>query len=129
MDAFSVLHTDRTKCSGYIRDQCSATQNVFLIIKTAANSFINPRRACAARVTGQSVCPSVRNLTSGASVRPEKDITYTKIKIFLWISLKPLRCRDTPFSALYGYPCSRPFWKPRMRIISVRVRFHGFAHA
>ena len=33
MDAFPVLHTDRTKCSGLIRDQRSPTQNGFLIIK------------------------------------------------------------------------------------------------
>ena len=34
MDVFSVLHTDRMKCSNYRR---SATQNSFLIIKTAEN--------------------------------------------------------------------------------------------
>ena len=29
---------------------------------------------------------------------------------FVWISLKLLHCKDTPLLALYGYPCSRPFW-------------------
>ena len=68
------------------------------------NLLVNPRRACAARVTVVgSVCLSVRlsvnrNLTSGASVRPEKDITCSsgnEGQKFVWISLKPLRCRDT----------------------------------
>ena len=41
--------------------------------------LINPRRACAARVTVVgSVCVSVKShLTSGASVRPEKAVTYS----------------------------------------------------
>ena len=49
--------------------------------------FINPRRACAARVTVvgsvcQSVCLSVcvsvkSHLTYGASVRPENAVTYS----------------------------------------------------
>ena len=43
MDAFSVLHTDWTNCSGYVinvRLQRSATQNGFLIIKIAKNRLI-----------------------------------------------------------------------------------------
>ena len=60
------------------------------------------------------VCVSVnRDLTSGASVRrPE-------VKILVWISLKLLRCRDTPLPAIVR----SAFWKPRMRMIK------GFAHA
>ena len=40
--------------------------------------FINPRRACAARVTVVGcVCVSVKShLTYGASVRPENAVTY-----------------------------------------------------
>ena len=51
------------------------------------NTLINPRRACAARVTVfgsvcQSVCLSVcvsvkSHLTYGASVRPENAVTYS----------------------------------------------------
>ena len=43
------------------------------------SAFINPRRACAARVTVVgSVCVSVKsNLTPGASVRPENTVTYS----------------------------------------------------
>ena len=41
----------------------------------------------------------------------------------MWISLKLLRCRDTPLLALYGYLCSRPFWKTRMRIILIVCAF------
>ena len=40
--------------------------------------IINPRRACAARVTGLSVCLSVKShLTYGASVRLENAVTYS----------------------------------------------------
>ena len=45
------------------------------------SAFINPRRACAARVTVVgSVCVSVNfksHLTSRASVRPETSVTYS----------------------------------------------------
>ena len=47
------------------------------------HTLINPRRACAARVTVLGsvcvcVCVSVKsNLTSGASVRPENTVTYS----------------------------------------------------
>ena len=43
------------------------------------SAFINPRRACAARVTVVgSVCVSVKShLTYGASVRPENAVTYS----------------------------------------------------
>ena len=42
--------------------------------------LINPRRACAARVTVVAVCVCVSvksHLTSGASVRPENAVTYS----------------------------------------------------
>ena len=64
------------------------------------NDIINPRRACAARVTvvGSvclSVCVSVKShLTSGASVRPENAVTYSAGNEVVGFSLKPLRCRD-----------------------------------
>ena len=71
---------------------------------------INPRRACAARVTvvGLSVCLSVKShLTSGASVRLEIDVTYStgyeNRKICGDFSeTAPLRRYIA--SALYGYP-------------------------
>ena len=42
-------------------------------------TVVNPRRACAARVTVVgSVCVSVKShLTYGASVRPENAVTYS----------------------------------------------------
>ena len=52
-------------------------EHVFhLIFKYVRRTFINPRRACAARVIGVgSVCLSVKShLTYGASVRP---VTYS----------------------------------------------------
>ena len=33
----------------------------------------------------------------------------TKVKTIVWISLKLLRCRDTPLPALYGYTGSAIF--------------------
>ena len=49
-------------------------------MKTVSCSLINPRRACAARVTVVvlCVCLSVKShLTYGASVRPENAVTYS----------------------------------------------------
>ena len=50
-----------------------------MISTKSSAAFINPRCACAARVTVVgSVCASVKsNLTSGASVRPENFVTYS----------------------------------------------------
>ena len=70
--------------------------------------FINPRRACAARVTvvvPMCVCLSVKsNLTSGASVRPENSVTYSVgngVKKIVGVSLKPLRSK---VMASFAYP-------------------------
>ena len=71
--------------------------------------IINPRRACAARVTVVlCVCVSVikSHLTNGVSVRPENAVTYSagnKGQKFVGFSLKPLHCRDSALPALYGY--------------------------
>ena len=59
---------------------------------------INPRRACAARVTVVvlCVCLSVKShLTYGASVRPENAVTYSagnEGQKIVGFSLKMLRC-------------------------------------
>ena len=47
--------------------------------KLCTTPIVNPRRACAARVTVVgSVCVSVKShLTYGASVRPENAVTYS----------------------------------------------------
>ena len=64
--------------------------------------FINPRRACAARVTVvvMSVCLSVR-YTSGASFRPENAVTYSagnegKIICGVFSETAPLPRSSTP---------------------------------
>ena len=50
-----------------------------------SKSSINPRRACAARVTGLCVCVSVKShLTYGASVRPENAVTYSADNENMW---------------------------------------------
>ena len=63
--------------------------------------IINPRRACAARVTVlgrvcRTVCLLKSHLTSGASVRPENTVVYSAGnggQKFVGFSLKPLRSR------------------------------------
>ena len=90
---------------------------------------VNPRRACAARVTvvGSvclSVCLSVKShLTSGASVRPENAVTYSAgnegQKICgVFSETAPLQRSSTP--SVDGHTYSRPFFlrkAARMRII------------
>ena len=39
---------------------------------------------------------------ASAAVRPENDITYSTSNKIVWISLKLLRCRDTPLPELYA---------------------------
>ena len=75
--------------------------------------FINPRRACAARVTVVgSVCllshisPMERLFVLKTLSRTQR---ATKVKKFVGFSLKPLRCRDPAPPPLYGYAYSRPF--------------------
>ena len=91
--------------------------------------FINPRRACAARVTvvGSvclSVCLSVKShLTFGASVRPENAVTYSAgnegQKICgVFSETAPLQRSSTP--SFDGHTYSRPFFlrkAARMRVI------------
>ena len=79
------------------------------VVLVLDDRLINPRRACAARVTVVgclSVCLSLCPLrlerlfvlkTLSHTQRP------TKVKIIGGISLKPLRCRDPALPALYGY--------------------------
>ena len=55
-------------------------QYAIIVYLDHLSKIINPRRACAARVTVVYlfVCLSVkRHLTSGASVRPENAVTYS----------------------------------------------------
>ena len=76
--------------------------------------LFNPRRACAARVTGLSVCLSVcpfvkPHLTSGAFVRAEINVTYStgnEGEKNLGFSLKPPGYGD-PLPSLYGQPTVR----------------------
>ena len=89
------------------------------------SSLINPRRACAARVTVVgSVCVSVKShLTSEASVRPENAVTFSAgnegQKICgVFSETAPLQRSSTP--SVDGHTYSRPFFlrkAARMRII------------
>ena len=79
------------------------------------DNIINPRRACAARVTVVgSVCVSVKShLTSGASVRPENAVTYSAgnegQKICgVFSETAPLQRSSTP--SVDGHTYSRPFF-------------------
>ena len=89
--------------------------------------IINPRRACAARVTVVgSVCVCVCLLSHISPMERlfvlktlSRTKRATKVKIFVGFSLKPLRCRDPALPPLCGRAYSRPFFlrKARMRII------------
>ena len=67
--------------------------------------IVNPRRACAARVTVVVLCvcplsqnsPLERLFVLKLLSRTQR---ATKVKKYVGISLKPLRCRDTPLPAL-----------------------------
>ena len=84
--------------------------------------LFNPRHACAVRVTGVGfvfvcmcvcVCLSAwsikPHLTSGVSVHPEINITYSTGKGQHICGFFFLRCGDPALPALYDYLCSRPF--------------------
>ena len=68
--------------------------------------IINPRRACAARVTvvGLSVCPCDISLLERLFVL--KTLSHTqrvaKVKKYVGFSLKMLRCKARAVPALYG---------------------------
>ena len=101
--------------------------------------IINPRRACAARVTVVgSVCVSVcLSVCLLSHISPMERLFVlktlsrtqraTKVKKFVGFSLKPLRCRDPALPLLYGHAYSRPFFHAyfsctRMRISRVYTR-------
>ena len=90
---------------------CSRVSNI-MVKCIPVSELVNPRRACAARVTGLCVCllshisPMERLFVLKTLPRTQR---ATKVKIFVGFSLKPLRCRDAALAALYCYPCSRPF--------------------
>ena len=90
--------------------------------------LINPRRACAARVTVVAyvcvcVCPLI-DISPMERLFVLKTLSRTqratKVKKFVGFSLKPLRCRDPALPPLYGHAYSRPFFScTRMRISRV----------
>ena len=97
--------------------------------------LINPRRACAARVTVVGsvclcVCVSVCLLSHISPMERlfvlktrSRTQRATKVKKFVGFSLKPLRCRDPALPPLYGHAYSRPFFScTRMRISRVYTR-------
>ena len=97
-------------------------------------TVVNPRRACAARVTVvvMSVCLSVcLSVTPLERLFVLKTLSHTqratKVKKIVGFSLKPLRCRDPALPPLYGHAYSRPFFHAyfsctRMRISRVYTR-------
>ena len=80
----------------------SLGRSIMLCMVSIAVHVINPRCACAARVTRVrvSLCllSPMTHLTSGASVRYNISAIYSAGNgdqdIFVGFSLKPLRCRD-----------------------------------
>ena len=109
--------------------------SLLCVIVAVIVAIINPRRACAARVTVVgSVCVSV--CVSGHISPMERLFVLktlsrtqraTKVKKFVGFSLKPFRCRDPALPPLYGHAYSRPFFHAyfsctRMRISRVYTR-------
>ena len=86
--------------------------SLILLLKRGAWSYRNGVTVVGG--VGLSVCPLI-DISPLECLFVLKIIPHTqqtmKVQKFVWISLKLLRCRDTSLPALYGYPCSRPFWK------------------
>ena len=106
-----------------------------MILFACLHCIINPRRACAARVTVVGsvclcVCVSVCLLSHISPMERlfvlktlSRTQRATKVKKFVGFSLKPLRCRDPALPPLYGHAYSRPFFScTRMRISRVYTR-------
>ena len=98
---------------------------VQLHIDDAMLLIINPRRACAARVTVVgSVCllshisPMERLFVLKTLSRTQR---ATKVKKFVGFSLKPLRCRDPALPPLYGHAYSRPFFHAYFSCTRMRI--------
>ena len=95
--------------------------------KHSGGYIINPRRACAARVTvvGLSVCPLV-NISLLERLFVLKTLSHTqratKVKKYVGFSLKPLRCRDTALAAV-PLPMQSAIFTPR------KTRMRIFDHA
>ena len=102
---------------------------------------INPRRACAARVTVVVVCVCVCvSLTMLSHISPLerlfilKTLSRTqrapKVKNYVEFSQKPLRCRDPALPALYGYPLSAIFrYAVKRACASARAPLASRGHA
>ena len=106
---------------------CSTSPSPFELVQPNV-VLINPRRACAARVTGLCVCVSVKShLTYGASVRPENAVTYSAGKegqniCGVFSETAPLQRSSTP--SVVRLMRSRPFLsllKMRMRMSSPSI--------
>ena len=87
------------------------TQFVFLCFAMYWWSLINPRRACAVRVTVVGsvclcVCPLL-NISPLERLFVSHSVPHTqraaKVRNFVWFSLKMLRCRARELPSLYGY--------------------------
>ena len=101
----------------------------FFVRKARMRIIVNPRRACAARVTVcvcllSHISPIERLFVLKTLSRTQR---ATKVKKFVGFSLKPHRCRDPALPPLYGHAYSRPFFLYSMRICSACV-FLVYAH-
>ena len=73
-----TIHQDRKSFITPSLHLCFFQYHNLLYPRVGGRRVINPRRACAARVTSVCVCVSVKShLTYGASVRPENAVTYS----------------------------------------------------
>ena len=107
------------------------TQFVFLCFAMYWWSLINPRRACAVRVTVVGsvclcVCPLL-NISPLERLFVSQSVPHTqraaKVRNFVWFSLKMLRCRARTLLSLYGYALVGHFYSVTTRVcITMRMR-------
>ena len=125
-----IMYVYTAKCKVYITSPVAISVTKLMDYYSSRSiKIINPRRACAARVTVVgSVCVSVKShLTYGASVRPENAVTYSAgnegQKICgVFSETAPLQRSSTP--SVVRLMRSRPFLslrKMRMRMSSPSI--------
>ena len=105
-----IIHA-YTLCPVEVHVEINICMYMFVYIVVAAlhghcNYYVDPRRACAARVVSGHISPMERLFVLKTLSRTQR---ATKVKN-LWFSLKPLRCRDPALPPLYGQAYSRPFF-------------------
>ena len=99
------------------------------MVMSTLQLFINPRRACAARVTVVgSVCPLL-NISPLERLLVSQSVPHTqraaKVRYFVWFSLKMLRCRARALPSLYGYAAVGHFYSATYARAHIKIDAHA----